>query len=259
MKTLAETVVTSTLGVLLAGSLVQFNVSTLWATDKTFAADTLTRAGRSGLDEVLYQTRNASVILGEATVNGTALRTSATTLILRAPSFDATASDFRISGQTDTIVFRFDSGAKALKETIVKGAGTSRPSRTNFVIARNVTSFNVRYQVRDSFTAPASGSTTSYTLTQTPTSGSTPTVLIDGVPTSATTSGATLTITGSAPPAGANVQVFYPVTPTASGANPVVSAVGITVTLEMSAAGGKRTSQQTWAIDGTARLRNLRS
>lgn len=258
MKSLTETMLGAALGILLTAGLVEFSLATLWAADKTFTADTLTRAGRAGLDEILYQTRGASAVLGQTTLNASAVRSSSSTLVLESPSYDVDTSDFRIAGQYDTIVFAYDSPSHTVQETIVRGNGTDRPSRTDFVIARNVAHFNISYRVRDTFTAPASGSTTAYTLSQTPTTGAPLTILVDGVPATGTLSGAAVTLAGAAPGAGANVQISYPVTPTSGGANPAAGASGVTVTMEMSTAGGKRSSTQSWAIEGSARLRNLR-
>lgn len=219
-------------------------------------AGNLSRSTRQGMEELLYQVRGGSKALGSATIGGTTYTSSGNTAVFAAPGYSTSQTSLVLDGVTDYIAIGFNSNANTVYESVAAGNGSQRPNQSAHVIARNVTSFEVSYFVREwqSYTFSSSGSTVNYTLSATPVA--TPTCYVNGVASSVTwASGKTVQI--QKPTASAVVQFSYQVSPTGgSGADiGYVSFVRLRMTVQNTSATSTTKSQ---TMTGVGRLRNYR-
>jgi Tfp pilus assembly protein PilW len=204
---------------------------------------------RLAMDEMLYQLRSAGLVISSQTLSGTTYTTGSSTVTLQAPGYDPSTTNVFLSGVSDAAAFQYDTSTHTLRETIVPGAGSVRPSRSQKVLASNVQSLACTYRVRDQFTTTTAGSV-ALTLSASP--QSTPTVYVNGAASTASFNGTSATV--SVPSAHSDVQFVYPVTPT-SATLPFVTEMDVTMSFQTL---DSRRIARTMTIQGGARLRNQR-
>jgi len=210
---------------------------------------------RTGVDEMLSQLRYASVVLPSQAVSGATYTTGSSSIVILSQGYDPSTSTVFLSGVSDYTAFRYDSTTNQLLETCSPGTGSVRPSRTSMRIANNVTSLSFTYRATNEFTASSAGSAT-YTLSASATSA--PMVLINGAAGTGTWSTATPNqITVTAPSGKADIQVVYPVNPTANSGAALQYVKQVDVTVGF-AGTDSRSILRTLSMAGTARLRNQR-
>ena len=191
----------------------------------------VSRNTRITIEETLYQLRGAESLQATATVGNTILSVNGTTTILRLPAYNPANSAFFLDNTWDTVVLQYNATDKVIRETIQPASGSARPSRTNQIIARNVTVASFTYYARQNFRSTITGNqtfalgapiTTSNVVT-TGTGGNTTSavtgvqVFINGSPATFTYVAGGNSITVNSPIKGANIQVIYPVSPNVDG------------------------------------------
>lgn len=191
----------------------------------------LSRNSRITLDEGLFRLRGAESV--QPTFGSLAL--GPTTAIFRLPAYNPSTPGFFIDNVFDTIVITYDTQNRRILETIYPGSGSARAPRTNWVIAKDVTSATFDFVARQNFRALDTGNQTftlrapiaaeSVSTTTTGTGGNTvirtyvtgAQAYVNGMPTSFSYNPTNQTITVSCPARGADVQILYPVRPDSDG------------------------------------------
>ncbi len=243
-------------------------------TTATRTADRRTResgmgaSARMSLDEMLRELRAADQILAARTIGATTYTTTATPriadpddvrgpgvvdLVLQAPGYDPASAQGLLPGVRDVVAFRYDRATGTLSQTTLVGAGSRRPQRTNFVIARQVERVRYTYRVCDQLTAD--GTRNRFPLSAR--AEGTPAAYVDGrrVDVSLVSSEAVLNDT---PADGADVQFHYTVSPAADSGIWLSQVNGVDVELGLSERDGRAVTR-TIRLAGGARLRNKRT
>jgi type II secretory pathway pseudopilin PulG len=211
-------------------------------------------SARTSLDEVLQELRAANQILLSRTLGGKTYTSAGSDIVFQAPGYDPLSAQGILPGIYDVVAFRYDPAAQVLTETAFPGAGSKRPQRTLFVIARQVRSVRYVYRVRDHFIADGNNPAPArFELNAPPEEA--PTAYVDGRRVGARMESARRAVLDDAPPDGADVQFLYTVRPAADSL-PHVS--GVDVELTLSEEGGRALSR-TLTLAGSARLRNQRT
>lgn len=221
---------------------------------------TLSRHSRMTMDEVLYQMRGGESVPTNANIDTRTVQTSSRTAIVRMPAYHPNHPDLFLEDKWDIAVFEYDSVRKVLYETIKPAEGSSRPSRTKYVLAENVRSAEFTYYAQQSYRSLSVGiqafalgaplAVNAAVLFGGSTAGIQ--VYVDGVPAAFNHVLGTSIVTTDAP-LGATVQIVYPVSPWLDGglSLPFVSSIGFTMTVE-----DPTTSKGTLTLRGDSTLRN---
>jgi len=198
------------------------------------------------------------------------------TLILEAPSYDSSGNV--LSGKHDDIVYHLvgTSAPYTLNRYVAIASGSARPAQTDTVIAQNVQSATLVYQVSQSLTG-ADGSTTRFALNA-PSAGSGPTLVKTVLK-----NGASVTVTTTTPGAGqaqfmaaSTIPLFaqgsilfgtapattdacdlrYSVDPSSATSAAQVTSVVLDLKVSVTAAGLGPSGTETAEMASTANLRN---
>jgi Tfp pilus assembly protein PilW len=252
--TLIEVMIAGTIFLMVLTAILSFCAGVARATDRRQVEAALADAGRRATDEVLLQARAATRVLPSQSLNGVPFATSGTGVVFAAPGYDAAAAGVILPAVTDAVAVSYDAPGRALRETIVPGAGSARPARTGFTIAENVSGVAFRYHVREQF---KSAGLTTYTLKAAALAAPAAYVAGRSVPCTwnAAAPGA---VTVASAPVGSDVQFVYVVSPTTNSGAALQHVNLVEVTLTLSDTDG-RSAVRTVTLSGSARLRNQRS
>jgi hypothetical protein len=224
--------------------------------NRSLVESSLSVRSRTALDEVLREMRAGRQVHASRTIGGTLYTTGASAVILEAPGYDTTTTPILLPGIYDLILFRHDAARGALTETIVRDTGSTRPVRTEYVLARNVRSVEFLYRVRDTFTATSGQG--AFVLNAAADTTQPISAYLNGTPVPCTYAPKTRTATLSQSPAGgADVQFVYTVSPAADGGQWLARVNPIEVRLTAEQADGRNVARQI-ILTGNARLRNRR-
>jgi Tfp pilus assembly protein PilV len=251
--TMVEVLVAGFVMTLIFSGLVTFVSGVNRSMSQQTTENGLSDSARVSMDEMLSDLRGAKGILASRTLNGTAYTSSGQDVVFLAPGYDPATTQVVLSGANDAIALDFDSQRGVIEETVVPAAGSIRPARTRYTLARNVLAVAYTYSARETFRAGGTGSQT-FTLTGTPMAQ--PLVLVDGIGTACTYNAGARTVTVNVPVRGANVQALYGVQPTDTAALPLISQVDVAVTFQGQ---DSRLRTYTFVMPGSARLRNYRN
>jgi hypothetical protein len=225
----------------------------LRAADKNYTETGQTGGSRQAMDETLYQLRGANQVVRSQSVNGTTTTTGVSQVVLAAPGYDPAIAKFYLDNITDYVTLRYDATTKQLLETIVPGTGSVRPTRTNYVLARNVAGCTFTYRVRDYFVSSSTGNTR-FTLNATPLSA--PKAYVNGVATTGSYNSSNGTYQVNLNSSKSDVQFVYEISPT-SGSNAMALVGEVDVVLQFSDKDSRQMTR-TMTLQGAARLRNSR-
>jgi hypothetical protein len=245
---LAAFVISMTLVVTLSVSSVA-----LRATDKNTTTDSLSGTSRLAMDESLLHLRGANQVVASQSVNGTTYTTSASQIVLAEPGYDPATTKFYLDNVTDYTVIRYDANTKTIIETIAPGTGSVRPSRQNYVLARNVSSCTFTYRVRDYFNSSSTGNI-KFTLSASATA--TPTCYVNGTQTSYSFNSSNGTAQVQINTKNSDVQFVYTINPTSVSAT-MASVCEVAVVFQFATTDSRQITRST-TLQGAARLRNLR-
>lgn len=247
----------SAFGVLLSVLTVVLSLSwhSVRALDRQQLQTTQGNNARTGVDEMLAQLRYANEVRVSQVVNSTTFTTGTTSIVVAAQGYNPATSAVFLPGITDYIAFKYDATTKKLTESCLPGTGSVRKKRTSTRIASGVSSVTLTYRARNEFVATSSGAAI-YTLSANATSN--PIVMINGVAsTGIWTTLAPKVITVNAPAAKANIQVVYPVSPTALSGDALQYVKQVDVNVNFEGTDSRKISR-TLSMVGSARLRNQR-
>jgi len=210
---------------------------------------------RASIDEYLYQSRYASSVVTSYTAATRTFTTGNSSVVFQAAGYDPSTAGIVLPGVTDYLIFSYDATNRQFLETIVPGAGSKRPSRANYRLARNVQAVTYTYRTRDQFTSTVAGPAI-YTLSTN--AIAVPLVYVDGVAASCTWSAATpQKISVNTATVGSSILVLYSVSPTDNAGAALSYVKQVDVTLDL-ASNDSRSYTRTLTMTGTACLRNQR-
>jgi hypothetical protein len=250
---LLEMLVGASVSLVVVGSFTQYVSHVSRAMTRQQADVDAGGSARASMDDLLLYLRGADKVLPSLTVSNTTYTTDGVDLVFQAPAYNPTTAGVIISGIYDKIVFDYNPTKREIRETIVPGTGSIRPSRQGFLVAKNVAGVTYTFSVRQQFTATMSGSNI-FTLDATPIAK--PVVVVNGVAKTCTYDATSKRVTVDAGVTGADVQVLYAILPSDTVGLPLVSQINLEVTVETK--DGLRQVRQV-TMPGGARLRNRRS
>lgn len=250
--TLIELLVGAGVSLLVIGCFVQYLSHVSRATGRQQADLDAGSPARASMDDMLLYLRGGKTVLPSLTVGSTTYTTDGTDLAFEAPSYDPNTTTVVIENVYDRIVFDYDADRREIRQTIIPGAGSIRPARQDFLIARNVASIAYTFAVREQFTA--SKGNQFFTLGATPISK--PLVLINGQVQEYTYAAETRTVAVNVAVSKSDVQILYTVAPADTAGLSLVTQINIQMTFET-----RDGVQQVRRVvmPGSARLRNRRS
>ncbi len=270
--TLIETLITMFILSLVTTAILGLTATATRTADRRTLENRMGAYARTSLDEILRELRAAQGIAVGQSVGGTNHTTSSSDIVFWAPRYDASGTLANPPDlDADLVVFRFnpntDPNLSTITETTVVGAGSIRPSRTGYVIARQLYAGGVKgvqytYEVREHFVIEAGQSQSTFALkTQAATTplvyvgdSATPVATTSTAPASTITTAGPIENTGTGP---RSVQILYTVDPATNPAG-LRHVNGVGVTLALSERDG-RAIPRTIMLSGKARLRNKRT
>jgi Tfp pilus assembly protein PilV len=232
-------------------AVVTLALSTSRATDRHRTEADLSNHARLAVDEMLSQLRASDRVLVSQSIGGATYSTGSSNIVFSAPGYDPTTTAVILPGVTDYIAYTYAEGT--LRETIAPGAGSVRPARTNFIIAKKVTGVTYTYRMRDQFICSSS---TSYTLNAAADPVASLKAYVNGIARTCTYNADTrqATVTSSN---GDDVQFIYAVSPTANSGAWLQFVTEVDVAITLNGVDGRQITR-TITVPGGARLRNRR-
>lgn len=212
-------------------SVANLNIGVGRAASAYERSNRLSRNSRITLDEGLFRLRGAESV--QPTFGSQALGPN--TAIFRLPAYNPSTPGFFLENVYDTIVITYDTQNRRVLETIYPTSGSARAPRTNWVIAKDVTTAGFDFMARQNFRALDTGNQTftlgapiaaaNVTTTTSGTGGNTVTTTtttgaqayVNGMPASFSYTPGSQSITVNCPARGADVQILYPVRPDNDG------------------------------------------
>lgn len=239
--------------------LAELTVSMSSLTQVTSLDASIEDQSRHQLDNVIQDVTDSSIVLQSYTGQSTYTTDTSTTLVLQAPSYNASGN---ILGTNDVIVY-YLSGTSApysLHRIVAAAPGSQRSSSADKVVSSNVQSMAITYLVSQNFTGD--GTTKAFTLSAFP-GGPSPVgqVTVNALAVALGTgpgqaqfvSPNTLHFTG-APAKGATINALYSVDPSAYAS----AVTGVNLDCQMSVSGPQLgpAATQTVEVASQANLEN---
>lgn len=216
-------------------------------------AGRLTDAGRGTLDEILYHLRSSDAVLASTNLNATTYTTSNKDIAFTVPAYNPSQTNIFLNGVTDTVAFTHNTADKTVRQTVVRGTGSARPNRANFILAKNVQSLTFTYRVREQY---ISKGLVTYTLAVP--SQTIPVAFVNGARVVTSYSALMKQVTFAViPPIGADVQIMYTVNPNTNSGAYLANVTTVEVGMTLSQVDATQKTQLV-TISGSARLRNRR-
>jgi len=252
--TIIETVISIIVATTVLGTVISLALAVGRSNTRALVEAPMLNAGGTSVDELNTDLRGTTLVVSSFTASGSTYVSGTSSCALQAQAYNLALGNPIVTGVYDYIGLTYDSTAKQLLETISPGSGSTRITRTNFVMASNVSAATFTYYARDQFSASSASST--FTLSATPTV--TPSVYVAGSKTTNFTyvSG-TKQITVSGMTSGNDVEVVYSVSPTASSGADLAAATSVVIQFTQSQTDDLGVVRTVTHVAGT-RIRNRR-